>query len=83
MKKFEETVVRPEWRDIRYVQERFGVGVTTIYELIKADAIKSVLLRRPGKKQGKRLFSIKSIEEFFASVPNGMGQTPWSNGSEK
>jgi hypothetical protein len=56
-----------EWADERFVTAKFGLTHTPLFNLRKSGAIRSLSLRTEGKKYGKRLFNIASIEAFLAS----------------
>jgi hypothetical protein len=56
----------PEWADERYVTRTRGLTHTPLYNLRKAGSIRSVAVRAPGAKYGKRLYHIPSIDAFLA-----------------
>lgn len=65
---------RPEWEDPRAIQQRFGIGKTTLYRLIDEGKIRSVSLKERGKLRGKRLIFTDSVAAFLdARVTEGEG----------
>ena len=52
----------PEWGDVRDAQRIFGFRETHLYYLMKAGAIKTVLIRGRGRTRGKRLINFDSIQ---------------------
>ena len=57
-----------EWCRPADTRQRFGVGRSAVYELIKDGAIKSVVLRRKGASKGCRLINVASLVAYI----NGM-----------
>ena len=57
-----------EWCDVRTVQALFGIRESALYELLRAGAIKSILMRKPGRARGKRLISAPSLRKYLASL---------------
>jgi len=57
-----------EWTDYRGVIELFGLKRGLAYHLIHNNLIKSVSLRKPGEKRGKRLFNVASIRRYLDGV---------------
>lgn len=55
----------PEFMEVRDVQRLFGLRRTMTFNLIRLGQIKSVLLRQPGAKAGKRLVYGRSVQEFL------------------
>lgn len=72
-------VVMQEWGDARAVKARFGLGKTTLYHLVEAGRIRSVSLREPGAKRGKRLFSMESIAGYIETLAGDSTRVsdPW------
>jgi hypothetical protein len=58
----------PEWSDIRGLERLFGIKETAAYELIRARAFRSILMKKPGKARGKRLVSLASVREYLAGL---------------
>jgi hypothetical protein len=56
-----------EWTDFHGLLELFGIRRSTGYHLVEEGVIKSVSLKRPGEKRGKRLFHVPSIRQFLNS----------------
>jgi hypothetical protein len=56
----------PEWADEKFVTRTRGLTHTPLFNLRKAGAIRSVAVRAPGAKYGKRLYHIPSIDAFLA-----------------
>jgi hypothetical protein len=61
----------PEWCDIRGLEKLFGIRETMAYQLIRARAFRSILMKRPGRARGKRLVSLASVREFLAGLEGG------------
>ena len=59
---------RPEWLRPKHVPQFFGIGRTLLYELIAANKIKTVSMRRPGQKHGTRLISYDSLSAYLESL---------------
>lgn len=59
-------VLPPEFSDTRGVSHLFHVGRSLQYRLIREGKIRSVLLRQPGRRVGKRLIHVDSVREFLA-----------------
>lgn len=57
-----------EWGDAHVVQAKFTIGRTLAHELAIQGLIKSVSLKRPGQKKGKRLFELNSIRAYLAGL---------------
>jgi hypothetical protein len=60
-----------EWTDYHGLLEVFGIRRSTGYHLAEEGVIKSVSLRQPGEKRGKRLFNVPSIRSFLNSQLEG------------
>jgi hypothetical protein len=58
----------PEWGDVRDAQRIFGFRETHLYHLMKAGAIKTVLIRGRGRTRGKRLINFDSIRRMLAEL---------------
>lgn len=56
-----------EWADEKTVTATRGITHTPLYNLRKSGAIRSVSLRQPGQKYGKRLYHMPSIDAFLAA----------------
>ena len=54
-----------EFLDKNGVTKKFGITHTPLYRLRKAGLIKSVSLREPGAKYGKRLYCVASIRGYL------------------
>jgi hypothetical protein len=57
-----------EWSDIRGLERLFGIRETHAYELIRAGAFKSILIRKPNKRRGKRLVNLSSVREYLSKL---------------
>jgi hypothetical protein len=42
-----------------------------VFELLKAKAFRSILIKRPGSKRGLRLIDLDSLEAFLAKFASG------------
>ena len=71
------TVVSPntEYTDFHGVNELFGLRRSTAYHLVNEGVIRSVSLKGPNEKRGKRLFDVQSIREFLRSRMDGAAST--------
>jgi hypothetical protein len=56
-----------ETTDYHGVQELFGIRRGLAYHLWEIGAIKSISLKEPGERRGKRLFVVPSIREYLNS----------------
>ncbi|NQW99673.1 helix-turn-helix domain-containing protein [bacterium] len=63
--------LKPEWIRPKDVQRFFGLGRTQTYELLAANKIKSVSMRKRGQKHGTRLISYSSLSAFLESLATG------------
>jgi hypothetical protein len=54
-----------EWTDFRGIQCMFGLRRSTAYHLVDEGLIKSVALKEPGEKRGKRLFHVGSVRQYI------------------
>lgn len=64
-------VIQPnatEWADEKTVSKVFGITRTPLYNLRKANRIRSISLRLPGANYGKRLYNIESIRLLLAEL---------------
>jgi hypothetical protein len=59
--------VSPEFLRVPDVERVFGIKRGILYQLIAANEIKSVSLRKKGAKTGLRLVSVPSIREFLSA----------------
>jgi hypothetical protein len=57
----------PEWADEKFISRNYGLTHTPLFNLRKAGLIRSLSLKAPGAKYGKRLFNVASVEAFLAS----------------
>lgn len=57
----------PEWADEKFITRHYGLTHTPLFTLRKAGLIRSLSLKAPGAKYGKRLFNVASVEAFLAS----------------
>jgi hypothetical protein len=56
-----------EWTDFHGLQLLFGIRRSYAYHLVDEGLIKSVSLKQPGEKRGKRLFNVPSIRQYLNS----------------
>ncbi len=56
----------PEFVDLPELKQRFKIGRSLAYLLIKRGDIRSVCLRRKGCIKGRRLIEFASVREYFA-----------------
>jgi excisionase family DNA binding protein len=59
---------RPEWLRPKQVPLYFGIGRSTLYELLAAGKIKTVSMRARGAKHGTRLISYDSLSAYLESL---------------
>jgi hypothetical protein len=57
-----------EWTDFHGLQLLFGIRRSYAYHLVDEGLIKSVSLRQPGEKRGKRLFAVDSVRQYLSRV---------------
>ncbi|MCX6880873.1 MAG: hypothetical protein NTW21_44800 [Verrucomicrobia bacterium] len=60
--------ITQEWGDEKRVCAEVGITRTPLYNLRKANAIRSLSLKIGGAKYGKRLYHLPSIREFLAKL---------------
>lgn len=53
------------WLDAKGVKNRFSIHRTTLRRMETAGEIRSVSLREPGSRRGKRLYEVASIERLL------------------
>ena len=56
----------PEWADEKFITRNYGLTHTPLFNLRKAGLIRSLSLKAPGAKYGKRLYHVPSVEAFLA-----------------
>jgi predicted site-specific integrase-resolvase len=61
----------PIWLRPKQVIELYGLGRSTLYNLIKQGAIKSTTTRREGEKYGTRLINRASIDALLDKNATG------------
>lgn len=59
--------VKPEWLRVPDAIRISGVGRSTLYELIKEQRIKSIVLRKRNAIRGIRLINADSLSAFLES----------------
>jgi len=47
------------------VEAKYGLRRSYLYELLRQGDVLSKSIVQPGRRRGKRLFDLKSIEEFL------------------
>ena len=60
--------LRPEWLRIPDAVRLYGIGRSSLYELIAAGSIKSVCLRQRGSTRGIRLISADSLARYIEGL---------------
>jgi predicted DNA-binding transcriptional regulator AlpA len=68
MSKYIPTQQKPLWIDARNVYLMYGIGKTTLYKAEADRKIRSVSMREPGKKRGKKLWNVASIDEWIEKM---------------
>ena len=53
------------WLDAKGVKNRFSIHRTTLGRLEAAGEIRSISLREPGSRRGKRLYEVAGIERLL------------------
>jgi hypothetical protein len=61
-----------EFVDLTGLKVGWGIGRSLCYELLKNGRIRSVNLRREGRRRGKRLIEVQSVREYLASCDNNI-----------
>jgi hypothetical protein len=64
----------PEWLRIPEAVRRFGLGRSTLYELIRNREIKTALIRKRNNTTGIRLISTDSLRAFIEKFAQGPGK---------
>lgn len=65
------TRTAPDWGDAKTVREFKGLTRSVLYRLEKEGKIRSTSLRDEGKRQGKKLYCLRSIEAYLSSRATG------------
>jgi Helix-turn-helix domain len=65
--KSDQTSEPVQWLRIPSAIRRFGLSRAKLYELISANEIKSVCVRKRGSIKGCRLISAESLESYIES----------------
>ena len=60
--------LRPEWLRIPDAVKLYGIGRSSLYELIAEGKIKSVCLRQRGSTRGIRLLSADSLSKYIEGL---------------
>lgn len=71
----------PEWADEKFVTATRGITHTPLFNLRKSGKIRSLSLRQPGAKYGKRLYHIPTIDAFLAEMEQRELQAEGAAGS--
>ena len=58
---------RPEYLNAKGLLQVYGIPRALAYQLTKQGLIKSVSIRRPGTKRGKRIWEAASVRRFVAA----------------
>jgi hypothetical protein len=61
----------PEWLRVPEAVRRFGLGRSTIYELIRSHEVKTALIRKRGNTTGIRLISTDSLRAYVQRFVEG------------
>jgi excisionase family DNA binding protein len=61
----------PEWLRVPEAVRRFGLGRSTIYELIRNREIKTALIRKRGNTRGRRIISTDSLRAYVERFVEG------------
>ncbi|MGJ8642181.1 MAG: hypothetical protein ACSHX9_02135 [Luteolibacter sp.] len=56
----------PEWADEKYITHHKGLTHTPLFNLRKAGEIRSLSTATEGKKYGKRLYHVGSVNDYLA-----------------
>jgi hypothetical protein len=60
--------LKPEWIRVPAAVRLSGIGRSSIYELIKANRIKSFSIRKRGSQHGSRLISYDSLVDYMETA---------------
>ena len=60
--------LKPEWIKVPAAVRLSGIGRSSIYELIKANRIKSFSIRKRGSQHGSRLISYDSLIDYMETA---------------
>lgn len=55
---------KPEWITVPVATKLFGIGRSTLYELIREGRVKSASIKKRGALRGRRLISFDSLAGF-------------------
>ncbi len=64
-------MAKPEWLRIPDAIRLFGIGRSSLYELIGEGKIRSASIKKRGNIRGVRLISVASLEAFLESFASG------------
>ena len=67
----QQDALKPEWIRPKDVPRFFGLGRTAVYELLAANKIRSVSMRKRGQRHGARLISYDSLKNYLDSLAEG------------
>lgn len=56
-----------EWADAKGIRARFGLNRGFLYQLMASGRIVTRCVRVPGKRKGRRLFSVASVRSLIES----------------
>jgi hypothetical protein len=74
---------KPEWADEKFITRNYGITHTPLFNLRKSGAIRSLSLKEPGARYGKRLYHVPSVEAFLASCEGRELQTEAAAGQAR
>ncbi|MFN7342336.1 MAG: hypothetical protein ACK5TA_03260, partial [bacterium] len=57
--------LKPEWIRPKDMPRHFGIGRTQTYELIAANKIRTLSLRKRGQRHGTRLINYQSVTAYL------------------
>ena len=63
--------LKPSWLRINDVVKLYGIGRSSLYELLAEGRLKSASIKKRGNIRGIRLLSADSIEHYLESIAEG------------
>ena len=63
--------INPEWARPADVTKMFGIKRSSLWELMRTGAIKSVSLRKKYQIRGTRLINVQSVRDFISAQEVG------------
>jgi hypothetical protein len=65
-----EITYDPEYVDFHYIKQRYSIGRTKAYQLLREGKIASKRLLSEGKDTGRTLINLDSVKTYLNSLPS-------------